>query len=612
MILRVLFIVYLAATALHIGWVVHHEPFAFDAWNVAVDTGAQPITLARFFDYWWFEYTHSNPRLGQPLAYLSYKLEYFSVIVTPIAYLAVTLAIAALGLGRWPWRRGRDLALWAIVIGSMWFALPQIGKTLFCRAYCANYIYSLAIQLWFLVPLRFAHSSQREGVARCFAWGGFGIAAGMCNEHTGPALCVFLAGYAWWCQRHRLAKASFAWSGAIGAMLGFSAIFLAPGQSERYGGLAQRTSLVERMLQRGITGNVEIIRDLILGVAPLLGLIAVIAVSALVRSNREVPRSDVLGAVMRRTGWVMVAALVMAATLFVSPKLGPRFYYASASLLLASVVAMASEVLTSRQLGSLVVLAVASSAYAIAHTVPLYARLAQSSERRMAELAAAPRRSVYVATAFDQVEESWWSYGDDFRDSRKRDLVTSYLGLSGLALDAPDRYAPLGLSRAAFIPEYKIEGQVAMAHQGGLVLGKVDGFDMVGLQHEARTATERLRARLQPAKLEQLDVAVIVDRPGIELPRPRILISRWREGRYESYIAQIHRKGKSRVLTLPKQLANTDYDIVVYHVGNEARRLGGTSGESLQYVPWKPGVYWALACHPTECFVIAATRSGGG
>ena len=35
------------------------------------DTGAQPFSIGRFFDFWWFEYTHSNPRIGQAFTYLA-------------------------------------------------------------------------------------------------------------------------------------------------------------------------------------------------------------------------------------------------------------------------------------------------------------------------------------------------------------------------------------------------------------------------------------------------------------------------------------------------------------------------------------------------------------
>jgi len=47
-------------------------------------------------------------------------------------------------------------------------------------------------------------------------------------------------------------------------------------------------------------------------------------------------------------------------------------------------------------------------------------------------------------------------------------------------------------------------------------------------------------------------------------------------------------------------------------VRGEARRLGNataaTAATTFEYVPWSRGVYWALACRPTECFVMAVAR----
>src|SRR4051812_2058164 len=79
-IVRALFVAYVTVTGIHVGWVMAREPFAFDAWNIAVDTGAKPFSLARFFSYWRYEYTHSNPRIGQAFTYLAYKLTWFAVV----------------------------------------------------------------------------------------------------------------------------------------------------------------------------------------------------------------------------------------------------------------------------------------------------------------------------------------------------------------------------------------------------------------------------------------------------------------------------------------------------------------------------------------------------
>ncbi len=600
-ILRVLFVAYVAATAWHIGWVVHHEPFGFDAWNVAVDTNAKPITVGRFFEYWKLEYTHSNPRLGQTATYLGYKLEWFSVIATPFAYLAISLAVTMIGIGRWPFRRGRDLALWAFVLGALWFALPQLGKTLFCRAYAANYVYALALQLWFLVPLRLARAPARW---TCVLYALLGIAAGMCNEHTGPTLCAFMIGYAWWQANPALAR--LARFGAAGSVIGFAAIFFAPGQGQRYDAAATKVSLLGRLLQRGITGNVEIVRDLILGVAPILGLIAIVAVLSLAGRDPENRERDARQSAVRLISIAMIAALAMAATIFVSPKLGPRFYYGSACLLLAGFVALANIVLADRRLAPLVVLALISSAYAAAHTVPLYGRLARVGAERMAELEAARPGTVFITDSFEQVDESWWFLGDDFRDPKKRELVATYFGLTGVVFHAYDANAPLGLAGARFVPIYKTEPAGCFGTQ--LLLGAFKGFDMAGLQHEVKTAIELARARIAPARLDELDVTVELDDPRVTFPRKRILVGKWWPDRYESYIGSIERKGRSTTRTIvpPKDLPK-DFQIVVYQVGGEAHPLDA----SLQYVPWHSGVYWVLACRPDECFVLAASRQGG-
>ncbi len=601
-ILRVLFVAYVAATAWHIGWVVHHEPFGFDAWNVAVDTGARPITAGRFFDYWKLEYFHSNPRLGQTATYLGYKLEWFSVIATPAAYLAISLAVTMIGIGRWPFKRGRDLALWAFVLGALWFSLPQLGKTLFCRAYSANYIYGLAVQLWFLVPLRLARASATW---RCVLYLLLGIVAGMCNEHTGPTLCAFMVGLAWWQRKPGVGR--FVRFGAIGAVLGFAAIFFAPGQGQRYDGAVAKVGLLTRLLQRGITGNVEIVRDLILGVAPVLGLIAIVAVLAMAARDPENRERDARQSAVRLIGLAMIAALAMAVTIFVSPKLGPRFYYGSACLLLAGLVALANTVLDDRRLVPLVLLSLVSSVYAAAHTVPLYGRLARAGASRMAELEASKPGDVVIIESLEQVDESWWFLGDDLRDPKKRELVATYFGLSGVVFHAYDANAPLGLAGARFVPIYKTEPAACFESQ--LELGAFKGFDMQGLHQEVKTAISLARARIAPARLDELDVTVELDDPRVQLPRKRIVVGKWFPDHYESYIGAFERRGRSttRTIVLPKNLAS-DFQIVVYQVGGEARTLDSTR----QYVPWHSGVYWVLACHPDECFVLAASRQGGG
>ena len=625
--LYALFAVYVAATAVHIGLVMTHEPFAFDAWNVALDTGAQPFSFRRFLDYGAFEYTHSNPRLGQWLAYLAYKLEYFAPIATAIAYLGVAVAVAVLGLGRWPGARagraggartlGRDLALVAIAIGFGWFAIPRIGMIMFCRAYGANYLYGAAIQLWFLVPLRLRPVGAATRRA-CIGYGVLGACAGMSNEHTGPTLLVFMFGYAVW--RQRTGRASWlAWAGAAGSLAGFTAIFFAPGQASRYEGLATKVSLLGRLLQRGITSNLDIFRDWVVACAPVMGLLVIALVIAR-RGAASVPREDAgsaprtLERALGFLGLVLAAGTLITATVFVSPKLGPRFYLHGAALVLAGFIAIADVALAStRRLAPFVVLAVCASVYAGVRSLPLYYRLSDASAERLVQLQATPPGGVFTAESFEQVDDSWWFLGDDFRDVKKRDLVSAYFGLRGVIFRAVDVDAPLGVSDVQLVPRYAVTPAGCLDEHGGFDLGTYRGIDIGSVHKAMQAAIERLRERLSPGgRLDRLDLAVGFAGAAPPLPRPTLLVGRWSPSGFERYAGVIERKGssKTRAIKLPKELRGSDFEIYAYQVNGEARRLGtaGDPAERLEYVPWKRGAYWALACRPTECFVFAASR----
>ena len=589
-ILRGLFVAYVTLTALHIGWVMHHEPFAFDAWNMAADTHAQPITAGRFFDYWAYEFTHSNPRFGQPLTYLAYKLEYFSVIATPIAYLALAAAAFVLGTGRRPsWRRDRDLALYAIALGFMWFVIPQIGKTLFCRAYCANYVYGAAIQLWFLVPLRLA-AKPRASLVACIGYALFGVIAGACNEHTGPTLCLMLVGYAWWSQREQPQTPTLAWAGALGTVIGFCAIFFAPGQGQRYDSLAQRLTLSQRLWSRGFGGNLDIVRDLIAAAAPLLALMVLIAAIGMVREAGYAEQRQRRTAALRTIAIAMAAGLLVAITIFVSPKLGPRFYLAPMVGMLAAFIALADAVLVSvNGFAVFVTLAVVASTYAAARTIPRYRRLAHESEARLARLEASARGTAVTLDAFDQVEDDWWFLGDDVRAPNKREMIAKYFDLSAVILRAYDPTAPLGVSDVRLVPS-----------EHGFELDAYRGLDLTSIHHAIQQAAA--------ARGETAEVAVEVEFVGTRpvLPRPSVLVGRWSPHGFEGWAAKLERSGTTRTVVVPKGMP-ADLEVYAYVVGGDAKRLG----LGLHYTPWQTGTYWILACRPAECFVIAAARQGG-
>src|SRR5262249_16251253 len=128
-----------------------------------------------------------------------------------------------------------------------------------------------AIQLWFLVPLRLSKTGTASWPV-CALYFVFGLAAGMCNEHTGPALCLFTLGYVAWGHRRVEGWPHLFLAGAVGTGVGFAPSFFGAGQGQGYDGLAERASggMIGRLVQRVFAGNLDIIIGLVNAAAPLL------------------------------------------------------------------------------------------------------------------------------------------------------------------------------------------------------------------------------------------------------------------------------------------------------------------------------------------------------
>lgn len=641
--LRWSFLLYAAATALHLGWVTAHEPFSFDAWNFAVATEAKPVTVGRFFGFWVDQYFGSNPRFGQPFAYLSYKVEGFAEVGTPLAYFALVLGCFVLGTGRWPeWRRGRDVAALAVATGFLWFAAPSLPMVLFCRAYSTNYVWACAIQLWFLVPARIylsqsglpAPSTEVAGPAgwgRPIAYAVLGVCAGMSNEHTGPALVALSAGLALWAWRWWKQPARLLVAGAVGVFVGFALIFFAPGQGQRYDGLAEQASLGERLLQRGFNRNLDIFQQYLDGAAPLLLLAMLVIVVGVVGrvtfAAGGADGDDGAAALERRAqlsairtfGLTIAFGLAVTFTIFVSPKLGPRFYLHSCVGLLAGFLALADAFLAGawgkRLLGAFVVIALVASGYAAYQTVPLYGNLARESAERLERLQAAPRRAVVTVDSFSQVPMSWWFLGDDFRDRKKRDLVAQYFDLGRVILRGSDGDATLGVTDARLRFRAVTDPARCLDDLDGVELPALGGRDVAAMQHAFGDVVTRMRAALAARSdggtLRRLDLAVQFDGARPATPEPELYVASWRDGETLAFAATVLRVGASRErqVTLPPAMRKADWDIYAFAVGHGAQKLGTARQEApLRYTPERFKQYWILACRPGECFVLSARR----
>jgi hypothetical protein len=614
-ILRALFWFYVVATCLHIALVVYREPFAFDAWNVAVDSGAEPASISRFFAFWHQQYTSSNPRLGQPLAYLAYKTHGFAEIGTPLAYLAIVLASFVLGLGRWPSRAsGRDLATLAIGIGFLWFAAPSFPAYMFCRAYATNYVWAAAIQLWFLAALRLHDGAAPASGPRLAAIAGLGVAAGMCNEHTGPTLLALVIAYIAWTWRTRRVHARFAYAGAAGVIAGYALLFLAPGQSERYEGLGEKYTLIQQVIVRGFKGNIDIFQGLLFAAAPLLAvLVFVVAIGILAEGRDEHSLVEVRHRQRRALaiiGVALAAGALITMTVFASPKLGPRFYMHAMLGLLAGVLAAVRTFLHSpRSFAPFVIMAVVASLYAAVRTLPSYHRYKADSDLRMQQLAATPAGGVYTADAWEQVAETWWFLGDDFRDQRKRELVARVYQLDRVLFRGNDVWSTLGVSDVKLTMHSDFEPAVCIDEQDRLDIKPYIGRDVAAIHHAFLDTIAEIQ-RGVPARLRSVDLtaAFLGSRPP--LPRDVMYVARWRDGALEAYTATLSRAGRSldRKITIDQKLFGSDRDVYLVAIGDPPLRLGKSSARQFAYRPWRTGQYWTLACDAGSCFVLMSVH----
>jgi hypothetical protein len=322
----------------------HWEPVMRDGWGHIVWYRDHMHGIGAIYDFAKECYQIENPRLGQVLTLLMYVPGPQHVIVTPLLELAVFALLTALALGRWPrLARSDDALAAALVIAILAACVPQIGPMLFYRPFTWNYLFGLGLNLWWLMPYRLSLVAPRPA-RRWRAPGMFvlGVAAGLCNEHTGIAFAA-IGGVATLVGWRRGGLRSWMPIGLVGLVTGYAILLTAPAQHVRYGALAQQAGIVARIVDRGVVGNLGVLGGLAIALCPAVVLVVLgLASRRPVRASE--PAADRGSHAVRagepaadRGSHAMLAlgGLVCTLTLLASPKLGPRLYFASVALVAA-------------------------------------------------------------------------------------------------------------------------------------------------------------------------------------------------------------------------------------------------------------------------------------
>jgi len=421
---RAVFCSLLAAVFVVAAVVCALEPNAGDCW-FGLDWQARSSTdLAGILRLVRWNYANYNPRFGETFLYLTVVWRGLHVILTPAFIVMTLLAMVTLALGRLP-RPGRlrDSGILLVAVALM-CSVQSIGQMAFYRPFSTNYVYGFCLQAWLLVPLRLAPDRARWWAAPGMLL--LGLAAGMCNEHTGPTLIVAYALLG--ALQLRRSPSSWPWvlAGFLGLVGGYLALYFAPAQLERHRGRG-RESIFARMAEHGLGGTARLFAGLVWeAIAPS----AVLLVLAL-RARAAVP--------WRTVSAFAAAALAVGATLLAAPFLATRMYLASALLLaIAALAALVPACASPRAFRALVGGAAAVAAVHAFGFLLVYAHLHADYAARTRVLERAPAGQVAFVTPTRHFFKSHWALGDDLANSSWHGWIADHYHLRTVALDTTD------------------------------------------------------------------------------------------------------------------------------------------------------------------------------
>lgn len=414
------------------------EPVVRDGWGNLRWHRWSGLSLQNLWTQVQGNYLHGNPRLGQTITLLQYTPGPWHVLGTPLLELAMFALLSTLALGRRPKLRSVDDAVvFATVTALVLACVPVVGQMLFYRPYTGNYLFGLTVQLAFLVPyrLRAEGGVPAAGGAwwRAPAMLALGAAAGLCNEHTPPAIGAAALGAVIGCWRRgdRPRAGMRAWMlvGLVGLGLGWVALLCAPGQSFRYHALAAQASPFDRIADRGAEGDARIILHTLWNVAFALPWVALGLVARRVIGAPAVSRGRRL-AVSAGLGAAVLAAL----TLLGSPKEGDRLAFASCALAAAAVASWVTAQLApgwSRR--ACVGLATIAIGFVGLRCAWVLSEVHGENEARIAAILAGPKDGVVTVPAYTQGRSRWF-LGEDFGVAGERQYVADTFGLGAIEL----------------------------------------------------------------------------------------------------------------------------------------------------------------------------------
>ena len=417
-----------------------HTPTLLDDWYQLTWHRHHAFGPGSIWEYGHYNYFHFNPRIGDVLLLITNGPRWIHLVCTPVVQLALVPLAFVVAFARLPKPTLRDLQLLIVLQLAIWLIMPIPGIVYFYRPFATNYLWSFATMLALFAPIRLALASDDD---RPRVWLApimlvLGWCAGMGNEHTGPTAMLAMAGLLVLAYKRGKLRLWMV-AGALGLFIGYPMLFLAPGQTQRYAGMATKSSPLKVLRERGVSGNGQIVLDFI-GEAQLAIDLVILGVLVAVKRKR-------LGR-FAQAHYLAVVGLIVAAggivcTQFASPTVGERLFLAPAVLFaaaLAVVVAWLFEDARVRR-GVMVVVGLLF-AYHLVRFIDVLRDGYLENQARMELLAKAPDGSVVKIAPYALWKRSRWWWGDDFQYASLREYVANEVyDLRGIEYDRPLHWA---------------------------------------------------------------------------------------------------------------------------------------------------------------------------
>lgn len=311
-------------------WGIYQYPPVHDTWGHVHDLKWYERSWSHLFI---FNYFQDNPRIGQVPLQVFGGTPLGRSFLGGTSILLLIFTAFVLCMGRMPRLNPEDgaMILWLMVSILTLGAMP--GKMIYYIPYNANYVLGLALLLAFLIPYRFAYVGKHlAGGALSILMVPLGLAAGMSNEHTVPAVLIGLPAALFIREmidrrlvvERQSSAQSKAWQivGYLSLAVGYAALYFAPGQSLRYGegrkelgfsllinSFSERTSVAARMLWEGAM--------------PLFVVLAIaLSIFFIRRGGAKLSSAALILATFFVSGLIAITTLA-------SPLIAPRLLFAS-------------------------------------------------------------------------------------------------------------------------------------------------------------------------------------------------------------------------------------------------------------------------------------------